>query len=956
MRVLRLSLVAATAIIAAACGDKVTVAGPSSTALKIESVLVAPSSATISVGQAVTLTAAVNVDAGVTATVAWSSSSAAATLSSSSNTGTTVTGALSSPGVAVCATASAANAASVENCATVVVQPAQTITPAVLQIASVTGANGLNAPVPVPPGVVAGQINVSVNVNPGTEKIDSVQVLLNGKVAGTQTFTSGQAAALRSAANDALAAQGLLPTLVFSINTAAYNTTTGAVTYPNGALTISAVAYGHQGASAATNSAAQSAAYIVGNADGFQVTLTNNGHTANDATGYAWWGNGTVTVNARPVMYSGKTVGTVTASLGSGATGGTCAAGVGAAVSSTTATAGTYVIILPLAAAQSPAGCTTTTPNLPLITALDAGGNVIALGGLTNWVAPAIGVLPTSFTGVLNAQTGVRFDNVAPPTAGLIANLAVNGRTGNWINDAVTLNTVTSATNLNGAIAAAVVDAGIGGTITYNVQVGTTYALAKTSPALANSSTLAMLATNASYCAVVYTADLLGNSTTSPGGTCASPAVSTTYLTLPAAGSASVQFGVDRIAPLISYSGGLAANALVATATLATEFRVTVSDTGLVGNSGMQPANPVLMQVSQVLAAGNGPGTTSCLNANNTAATCGTLTATGVNVAGNPIYTTAMAALTANAYLTFTATATDAAGNSTTIAPRIVAHDAGPLLVGNVSTPITVSAQGYSASAFINDGLDIGSFSFSGDFATLPAPFAAGPSPAPLRFVQAVTAVDGFNAASFLNTNYAITGPVTLPLALQSLAGTLYPMSNINANATNVVNTNTVGGSVVTPTVTPALVAFAPGILTFPAITNSIASNNISSGVTTTATAGNPATGTLTVTATGQTATFNNPFSRVDFYAVNNTTGVGATGTQWVLIGSTTVQTLVDVGATRTFSWTLPISGATLYTQLGYGSAPVPATAVTNVIAIGYNASGSIGIFNTAPYALNIIK
>ncbi len=940
MRVLRLSLVAATAIIAAACGDKVTVAGPSSTALKIESVLVAPSSATISVGQAVTLTAAVNVDAGVTATVAWSSSSAAATLSSSSNTGTTVTGALSSPGVAVCATASAAKAASVENCATVVVQPAQTITPAVLQIASVTGANGLNAPVPVPPGVVAGQINVSVNVNPGTEKIDSVQVLLNGKVAGTQTFTSGQAAALRSAANDALAAQGLLPTLVFSINTAAYNTTTGAVTYPNGALTISAVAYGHQGASAATNSAAQSAAYIVGNADGFQVTLTNNGHTANDATGYAWWGNGTVTVNARPVMYSGKTVGTVTASLGSGATGGTCASGVGAAVSSTMATAGTYVIILPLAAAQSPAGCTTTAPNMPLITALDAGGNVIALGGLAN---------VTSFTGVLNAQTGVRFDNVAPPTAGLIPNLVVNGRWGNWINDAVTLNTVTSATNLNGAIAAAVVDAGIGGTITYNVQVGTTYALAKTSPALANSSTLAMLATNASYCAVVYTADLLGNSTTSPGGTsCAVPAVSTTYLALPAAGSASVQFGVDRIAPLISYSGGLAANALVATATLATEFSVTVSDTGLVGNSGMQLNNPVLMQVSQVLAAGNGPGTTSCLNANNTAATCGTLTATGVNAAGNPIYTTAMAALTANAYLTFTATATDAAGNSTTIAPRIVAHDAGPFLVGNVSTPITVSAQGYSASAFINDGLDIGSFSFSGDFATLPAPFAAGPSAAPLRFVQAVTAVDGFNAASFLNTNYAITGPVTLPLALQSLAGTLYPMSNINVNATNVVNTKTVGGSVVTPTVTPALVAFAPvGIVTFPAITNSIASNTISSGVTAAATGDNPATGTLTVTATGPTATFNNPFSRVDFYAANLG---GAAGTMQVLIGSATVSSLVDVGV-RTFSWTLPISGATLYTQLGFTG-----TSTTQVIAIGYNANGSIGMLNAAAYTLHIVK
>jgi len=306
-----------------------------------------------------------------------------------------------------------------------------------------------------------------------------------------------------------------------------------------------------------------------------------------------------------------------------------------------------------------------------------------------------------------------------------------------------------------------------------------------------------------------------------------------------------------------------------------------------------------------------------------------------------------MAALTANAYLTFTATATDAAGNSTTIAPRIVAHDAGPLLVGAVSAPITVAASGYSASAFINDGLDIGSFSFSGDY-PVAAGFAVGPSVNPNRFAQAVTAVDGFNAASFLNTNYAVTGPMNLPLALQQ-GGVLYAMSGIEANATNVVGTIVTGAAVAPPAVAPALVVFAPtGLATFPAITNSIASNNISSGVTTAATAGNPATGTLTVTATGPTATFNNPFSRVDFYAANLG---GALGTQQILIGSTNVSALVDVGAVRTFSWTLPISGATLYTQLGF-----VATATTQVIAIGYNANGTIGMLNAAVYTLNIIK
>ncbi len=53
----------------------------------------------------------------------------------------------------------------------------------------------------------------------------------------------------------------------------------------------------------------------------------------------------------------------------------------------------------------------------------------------------------------------------------------------------------------------------------------------------------------------------------------------------------------------------------------------------------------------------------------------------------------------------------------------------------------------------------------------------------------------------------------------------------------------------------------------------------------------------------------------------------------------------------RTLTWSIPISGATLYTTLSY-----TATAITNVVAIGYNASGSVGMFTAAQYALNIIK
>src|SRR5665213_2534511 len=137
MRVLRSSLfVAATAIVAAACGDKVNVTqAPTGTGNAINSVIVTPSTATITSGQTVTLTASVNTTAGVTATVAWTtSSSASASISSATGSSITVTGGTASPGVAVCATASAGGLNSVQNCATVVVSPAGQVTPAVLQI------------------------------------------------------------------------------------------------------------------------------------------------------------------------------------------------------------------------------------------------------------------------------------------------------------------------------------------------------------------------------------------------------------------------------------------------------------------------------------------------------------------------------------------------------------------------------------------------------------------------------------------------------------------------------------------------------------------------------------------------------------------------------------------------------------------------------------------------------
>lgn len=937
MKVLRSTFVAAVAIFAAACGDKVTVAGPveTSTTAKVNSVTVAPSTATMAIGQTVSFSAVVDVSNAAATTVTWASSDASKVAVSATGVATAVA---ATPGVAVCATSTAD--ANKKGCSSVVVSAAAaapTIVPASVSIYSITGnVGGLNAP--VNPSAVTGVIDVRANVAAGTETVSKIVVLVGTTRADSQTFTAAQASAIRAASDLAVAEQSAFPPVLFSINTAKFNATTGVPAWLNGAYNISVQLYTTASGAAARSTATESTPLSFTNLDGFVIT-TSGGNTAVDAAGYRWNGGGSLTVNALPVIYSGATLGTVTAALSANtATGTTCAAAVGAAGSATTKTGNVYVTTATLAGLASAAGCRTTFPNMVTITATNSTGDVLTLAGTA-----------TTPAGVIGTQSGLRWDNIAPPTAGMTAALAVNGRTGNWINDAVNFGQVVSGTNVNGAIAAAVVDAEFGGTITYTVRVAATYAAAKTAAGLSNATTLnagvAGSATNADWCGIVFTTDALGNTQSGgPGGTCGGSLASGAYA-LPLVGVASVPFGVDRAAPTIAYSGGLAANAQIATATVAAPFTVTVNDTGLVGNSGMAPGAPVKMQISQRIAAGNGVGTTTCINADVSAATCGTLTNTGVAAAA-PLYSTgaAFTAATTDAYFTYSATAFDAAGNSASVASRTVVHDDGTLTVSSVSSPITVSAVGFSASSFVNDALDIAGYWFSGDYTTINgvSSFVTGASDQPVRFASsASTVVNAYNAASLINTNYAVSTNVSLPLALQ-FAGVLYPLATLEANATNQGGLLVTGATGVAPAVSPALVVFAPtGLATFPAITGPA---TIVSGVTTT-----PATsGTLTVVSTGPTATYNNPFSRVEFWAANNG---GAAGTEMRLIGSATTPTLADNGATRTFSWTAAISGATLYTQLGYS-----ATAVTKVIAVGYNAAGTIGYVNAAAYSLTITK
>ena len=154
---------------------------------------------------------------------------------------------------------------------------------------------------------VAGSIDVNLNVVPGDQVVQRVEVLIDGNVACTQNLSGAQAAV--SAEADVAAAEGVIVSC--QVNTAVFNTTTGVPTYLNGSHTLAARAIIVGGSQVAT----PSTPLIFNNANTYLATLTLGGTTASatgsDGLGYK---RGSLTVAVLPVIY---TAGGVTLASGS---------------------------------------------------------------------------------------------------------------------------------------------------------------------------------------------------------------------------------------------------------------------------------------------------------------------------------------------------------------------------------------------------------------------------------------------------------------------------------------------------------------------------------------------------------------------------------------------------------------------------------------------------------------
>ena len=973
MKVLRSTLFAATAVVFAACGDKVTVTQPAAATPQVLSVSVAPSTATMSVtspASTLTLTAAISADAGATTTpVTWTSSDAAKVSVVGTTSSAVVTALAATPGVAVCAAVGGKT-----GCATIVVQAAPTVIPASVSIQSVTVNPG---GAPVVPTAVAGQIDVRVNVSPGNQTVQRVVLLVGTTRTDSQVFTAAQSAALRSAADEAIANQSAFPPILFSVNTASFNATTGVPTWTNGTgRTVSVQLYVSTAPTVSSASATWASALTFANANTYTLTSSFTGTTgsANSAAGFAYR-RGSLSLSVLPVIYTGGiTMAAGTITFGNGAAtscdrSGTSARTVAltAPVAPATAWTGTIVYTDGSAAAagdldlyefdQTVATCPAGSINVGegfTVTATDNNGNGF-LGGVGGANAAANlwrvdNRPPTVPAGANNAGTGLIRINVNP-----------FGRANGWINDAVVLNAAaTSATGTTannflcgssaaGFGAACIAldtlprDAGVGGAV-YSTQVGTTKTLATTAAAITSAASLAPSATNAGYCAIAYASDALGNKTASPSTTTACAAEVNSAL-----------IGVDRYSPTINYcaappvapcvAGSIAANARLSGGTVGGEFIVTVNDTGLVGNSGMLLTAPVKMTISR-RAAGTTPNSagTTILRDGTGAATVTALTATGV-VAAAPNYSTSFTGITGaanHAYWTHNATAYDAAGNTASVVPRVMVYDATAAVPGIPSAPLTLTATGYSTSSFINEDLDIWDYSFG-------VTYTGAPVIVPVVLGQAPITVNGFNAATFSNTNFLVTTSVGLPLSIQAnVAAGLTNMASIATTARGQGNLSATSGAFAPATVTPGTAISLTNFTTFAAVALPAGVTGVVTGNTTAPSVGGvPLASSVVLTANvvGAPDVFNNPFTRMDFYMLN------AAGTQYLLVGSATASTLNDNGLTRTFTFTATISGATIYTQLGGAGA----TWASQVVALGMNTSGTIGMVSAALTALNVV-
>ena len=875
-------------ITASAAGDAnvkasaiVTITAVNKGVTKVE---VSPNNQILKVGEFIQATANVTRDPGVAATVTWSTSSAAIATVDATGKVTAV-----SNGAATITAASTVDP-TVTGSMALTVRPIQ---PAQISIQKVTAVNTLT---PVNPNNVQGQIDVTLNLDPGDQTVTKVEVLLDGAVACSQNLSVQESQQLTLAS----AFEGLEAVdIVCTINTAEFNSTTGAVKYLNGtkALTARATIGGTQ----AGNVASPSVPLIFNNQSGFIANVSNANSVGgpasaiNPTTGLKWV-QGDVTLKLTAVNYAagGATVSQLSGSfLGTAFTAVTPAAGTQVFTivygDSVTAAANAAAINIdnyqtPVASAQS----------LPIVTASTLSSGSTGPSGILNIGATAanFGLTPLDSTRVDNVSPTVPAFTAAP----LWANATTTFAAGQLGTPTVALTTDTGV-DATSAVFYVTADGGAltGATGSCNLT-GLT--------AITNGSQLAATIVNTAYKVRVLYKDSLGN-----------PKCSDLVGT---------GIGADFLAPNAITFAGVANNAAFNVAATASGTNYVLASTGD-NASGISATTPGLVSILRV----NSTGPNTCVVGTGTACTA-------VAAAGTASIT---GGVTTEGYYTLTSQLSDVAGNAGPIPAftRLFLVDAtAPAFTGNVG--MAAQYSGNAAAAFSNltatDNLDLSRLFGVVNYAT-----------AAVNLEYPSQSIGSFG----LPLEKTFSGTYTIPSLIRCINPANTFALNAAAEATQITfyaedqalnqgNVSPVAGALAAALDNCGAVGNQPAgsaINTFNDVAAAYGTGKTQVSIAGTTTTVNSANVVLTAIADVTLDNSPEPFTRVEFYYQN------ALG-NYVKIGQSAAGTLNQTVTNRT--WT--------YTFTWDPDATVPVNAATSIIAIAVDAQGDA--VRTAGVAVNV--
>jgi hypothetical protein len=883
----------------------------------------------------------VDADAGVARTVTWGSSNTSVATVTAAGVVTAV-----SPGATTITATSTANT-TVSGAASVTVrQPL----PATISVQNITlaGTNGVTANV----NNIAGSIDVNMNVDPGEQVVQRVEVLIDGVVACTQNLSPAQSQEMRVAA----AFEDVEDVIVScQVNTAAFAAATGVANYANGPHTLSVRAVIQGGNDIAT----PSTPLIFNNLSGVIATITNtNGSdpasAINTQTGLQWIdGNATLTLTG--VSYvAGTTVSTVscvmwnkasrTFTLTNGVN--TTAYDGGSTYSTTDLDLGGYLTPTPATGEQIVCPSAVLSNGTPMATT--TGSVLLNYGSPANPTVGGNAAMP-----VLQV---IRYDNVAPGATSAngvvqptIASVAA-AITIPWVNSTgslvPSLTGTGSTLGLPGFGASTNLNATDQGVDAIKVEAWVPVAGAalptptSTNPSTANGcpltgltsvttgSQLAETTVSSAYPVRFVFKDALGNFTCADlGGGSGASAIAG----LPVGPTA---IGADFTAPTatIDNTSPVANTGYSASPP---NWSVTASD-----NASGFTATPLRVTMNRL----NADGSTSCV-INTGASSC-----TGGSTASQPLSFDATGGPDVVGYYTTSINIRDQAGNQTTlVTSQVNGYDnVAPTFTGGISLPAVIA--GASTNTFtttVGDNLDLGSIyglvNYPGVNLNLRYPTQQiGTFGAPLEqsstnlgyavtnWIRCLNPAGNFGPA--VNQPTAIALRLTDQTSVPTANTTVLVSGAFGANAQACTGTGNAGN--VGNTLAGELLSFVDSLPIYHATDNTITSVDLD-GVSVGATSSTSVV--LTAKAGVALNSAADPFSRVDFFWQDPVT------LDLIKIGSAT-SSLAQTQTTRTYTYKLTWDPA----------APVPAGAI-KVFTVGVDAQGDAVLGSAAGQTVTIV-